>query len=312
MSASRLPLRKIAIVGSGAVGCYYGGKLARGQAEVHLLMRRDLEHVRRHGLQIRSPEGDFSLPEVRAHGSTSSIGPVDLVIVALKATDNEVLVALLPPLLHEQTMILTLQNGLGNEAWLAQRFGRNRVLGGLCLVCLNRTSPGVVEHYSQGAIALGEHCGQPRERTEAVVEHFRQCGIDCRLVENLERARWSKLVWNVPFNGLAIVAGGVDVGVILADESLVLLARALMREIIGTANRLGHEIPSSFIEEQFSQTAQMGPYKPSSLIDYLNGRPVEVESIWGEAYRQGVASGSPVGHLETVYHLLKALCRPLQ
>ena len=200
------------------MGCYYGGKLAHGGVDVHFLMRRDLDHVRERGLQIRSPKGDISLTHVHAHGTAASIGAVDLVIIALKATDNDALLELLPPLIHDETMILTLQNGLGNEAWLAQHFGDERVLGGLCFVCLNRTAPGLIEHYSQGAIALGEHLRPPAERTRSVVAEFLRCGIDVRLVENLETARWRKLVWNVPFNGLAIVAGGVDVSAILANE----------------------------------------------------------------------------------------------
>ena len=239
---------------------------------------------------------------------TRSIGTVDLVIVTLKATDNEALLDLLPPLLHDETMILTLQNGLGNEAWLARHFGEARVLGGLCFVCLNRTGPGVVEHYSQGAVALGEYQRQPTERTRAVVAEFQRCGIDVRPAENLEEARWRKLVWNVPFNGLAIAAGGIDVSVILSNESLRLLARELMSEIIGIAGRLGFEIPLTFIEKQMRATVPMGAYRPSSLLDYLDDRPVEVEAIWGEAYRRGLAAGSEVAHLETLYHLLKVLC----
>ena len=146
---------RIAVIGSGAVGCYYGGRLAQYGEDVHFLMRRDLEHVRTHGLQVHSVHGDFSLPEVQAHSSTESIGPCDLVIITLKVTDNEALLELIPPLLKPDAMLLTLQNGLGIETWLAEHFGAEQVLGGLCFVCINRTAPGVIEHYSQGGSSWG-------------------------------------------------------------------------------------------------------------------------------------------------------------
>ena len=213
-----------------------------------------------------------------------------------------------PPLLNNHTAILTLQNGLGNEAFLASRFGQERILGGLCFVCLNRTEPGLVEHFSQGMIALGEYERPPAERTRALVADFKEAKIDCRLMDDLSLARWQKLVWNVPFNGLAIIGGGVNVSNILNTPSLAHLARCLMTEIIGIAKQLGHEIPHTFIDQQFEATLGMGPYKPSSLLDFLAGRPVEVEAIWGEALHQGQATNAECHHLEMLYHLLRAQC----
>ncbi|CAN5172597.1 putative 2-dehydropantoate 2-reductase [soil metagenome] len=301
------PQYRIAVIGSGAVGCYYGAMLARHGRDVHFLMRSDLDHVREHGLRIRSAQGDFHLGEVNAYGTTGEIGPCDLVVIALKATSNGALDALVPPLLREGTMLLTLQNGLGNEEYLAAKFGAERVLGGMCFVCLNRTAPGVIEHYGQGQIAIGEFGRTPRARIHEVAGEFRSCGVECRVVESLARETWKKLVWNVPFNGLAIAGGGIDTGRILASEPLAELARDLMREVVGVARALGHELPDSLVEEQITRTEPMGPYKPSSLIDYLDGREVEVEAIWGEAWRQGKDAGAEVGRLETLYHLIQHL-----
>lgn len=303
------PDYKIAVVGSGAIGCYYGGKLAQHGRNVHFLMRRDLETVKKNGLEIRSPDGDFRLPNVNAHASTEEIGPCDLVFIALKATSNNDLASLIPPLLKENTALLTLQNGFGNEDFLAQHFGAERVMGGLCFVCLNRVAHGVVEHYGHGTLSIGEFGRQPQSRTRQVVEEFRQTGIETRLVENLATERWRKLVWNVPFNGLSIAAGKITTDRILADDGLRTLAGNLMVEVIAAAAREGHAIPSDFIEVQFERTAKMGAYKPSSLIDYAEGRAVEVEAIWGEPYRRGLRAGAEVGRLETLYFLLKSLCR---
>lgn len=300
---------KIAVVGSGAVGCYYGAKLARSGGNVHFLMRRDLEAVKRGGLQIRSPDGDFHLAQVNASASTEEIGPCDLVLIALKTTANSALEKLLPPLLKENTALLTLQNGFGNEDLLAARFGAERVMGGLCFVCLNRTAPGVVEHFGYGALSIGEFERAPQARTRQVVEDFKATGIATRLVENLATERWRKLVWNVPFNGLAIAGGGITTDLILADEGLEVLSRNLMAEVIEAAGKEGHVIPREFIEEQVARTLKMGAYKPSSLIDYLEGREVEVESIWGEPYRRGLRSGASVGRLEMLYYLLKRVTK---
>ena len=298
---------KIAVVGSGAVGCYYGGKLAQHGGNVHFLMRRDLEAVKKNGLQICSPDGDFHLARVNAFGSTAEIGACDLVLIALKTTANNALEQLLPPLLKADTALLTLQNGFGNEDFLAERFGPERVMGGLCFVCLNRTAPGVVEHFGCGALSIGEFGREPRERTLQIVEDFKATGIATRLAENLATERWRKLVWNVPFNGLSIVGGGITTDLVLADEGLRLLCRKLMAEVIDAAGREGHLIPPDFIEKQIAHTLKMGAYKPSSLIDYLEGREVEVESIWGEPYRRGLRSEASVGRLEMLYYLLRKL-----
>ena len=298
---------KIAVVGSGAIGCYYGGKLARHGMDVHFLMRSDLDAVKKNGLQIHSPDGDFHLQNVNAHGSTEEIGPCDLVLISLKTTSNKALEKLVPPLLKENTALLTLQNGFGNEDFLAERFGAERVMGGLCFVCLNRVVPGIVEHYGHGTLSIGEFDRGPQPRTRQIVEEFRQSGIIARLVENLVTERWRKLVWNVPFNGLSIAGGKITTDKILADEGLRTLTGQLMAEVIAAAAGEGHTIPPEFIEEQISRTYPMGAYKPSSLIDYMERREVEVESIWGEPYRRGLRAGVAVGRLETLYFLLKKL-----
>jgi len=299
---------RIAVVGSGAIGCYYGGKLAASGHDVHFLMRADLETVRRRGLVIHSVEApDVVLPHVHAYASTAEIGPADLVIVAVKTTSNKALETLIPPLLHAGTALVTLQNGLGNEAFLAERFGEERVMGALCFVCLNRTAPGVIEHFGHGTISIGEYKEKPKPRTQAFVEALCQAGIDAVAVENLIAERWRKLVWNVPFNGLSIAAGNVTTDRILADPGLAELARGLMREVIAIAAARGHDIPVSFMDFQIERTREMGPYAPSSLLDYRAGLPVEVESIWGEPFREACEAGLNTGRLEALYYLLKGL-----
>jgi 2-dehydropantoate 2-reductase len=299
--------QKIAIIGAGAIGGYYGALLARAGSEVTFLLRRDLAHVRAHGLRIKQPPaGDFLLRPARAAGATAEIGPVDLVIVGLKATANEELRRLLPPLLDGRTAILLLQNGLGGDEFLARLFGAERVIGGLCFICLNRTAPGEITCSLPGYLALGEFAGPPTERLRALAAWFSTAGVKTIIADNLAEARWQKLVWNVPFNGLAITAGGVTTDVIMADPALRAEAHALMDEIAAAAARLGYTVPPGFIQMQLDHTAAMSAYRPSSLIDWEEGRAVEVEAIWGEPLRRAQAAGVAMPHLEQLYARLKA------
>lgn len=307
MSSSIAPskLGRVAIIGAGAVGSYYGGRLAQHGHDVHFLLRSDYEAVMRDGLHITSPLGDVQL-QVQAHRNTAEIGPCDLVIIAMKVTANAALLELIPPLLHEGTALLTLQNGLGNEEFLAQHFGAQRVLGGLCFVCINRLSPGVIHHMAQGRIQMGEHTRPPLPRTMEIAAEFQRSLIDCQVAESLAAARWQKLVWNIPFNGLSITAGGVDTAAILDDPSLENRVRDLMTEIVQTSAGLGYEQPASLIEDMIHRTRTMEAYKPSSLIDYLDGREVELEAIWGEPIRHAAAAGLVMPKVQALYEELKA------
>ena len=300
---------KIAVIGAGAVGCYYGGLLARAGRDVRFLMRADLDAVKSSGLTIVTQGETVKLPKVKVYATTREIGPCDLVIVALKATANAALEELLPPLLGPETVVLTLQNGLGNEEFISERWGAERTMGALCFVCLNRTAPGVIEHYDHGTLSIGEFRRPKSARAEAIASAFREAGIEASAVENLVTERWRKLLWNIPFNGLAIAAGGATVADVLADDDLRLLARQLMDEALDAARRLGHEIPDEFADWQIERSYRMGAYKPSSMIDWLARRPVEVEAIWGEPWRQGVAAGASMARLETLYRLLKKLTK---
>ena len=315
-SNHQLPGLRIAVVGTGAVGGFYGAKLAYLGRDVHFFIRSEEERaaIRRFGLRVKSKQGNFRVAKAQVHASTEEIGPCDLVIIALKATANEALLQLLPPLLGPETVLLTLQNGLGNEEFLAEHFGAGRVMGGLCFVCLNRTGPGVIEHQGYGAVALGEFDRYPEPRSHDIAWEFKRCGITARVVADLAAERWRKLVWNIPFNGLTILAslgkppgGEATVADVLSDPSLSYLATRLMDEIIAIANHLGHAIPMDYAALQMKRTAEMGPYKPSTLLDFLAGRPLELEAIWGEPYRRAFNAGVAAGRLETLYYLLKGM-----
>lgn len=302
-----LPHYRIAIVGAGAIGGYYGAKLGYFGRDVHFLMRGDLREVRRLGIQVRSKTESFRLAKVNCRNTPEEIGSCDLVLIAVKTTSNSDLLDLLPPLLKPETILLTLQNGLGNEQFLAEHFGAERVMGALCFICLNRISPGVIEHYDRGRVVLGEFSDFPRPRTHDIAWELKRCGVVCSVTENLGMERWRKLVWNIPFNGLAVTAGGLDTAAILANEQLRATALALMDEVIAAANKCGYALPTAVALEQMKRTPALGAYKPSTLIDFEAGRRLEIEAIWGEPLRRGLAGGAEMPQLTALYAQLREI-----
>src|SRR5581483_983242 len=146
---------RICILGSGSIGTYYGAKLAHRGSDVHFLIRGDLSQVRRDGIFVRGEGENFQVANINCYNSTNEIGPCDLVIISVKATSNSDVLDLIPPLLHEKTMLLILQNGLGSEDLFAQHFGAERVLGGLSVIAVDRHSKTEVERYAYGEVILG-------------------------------------------------------------------------------------------------------------------------------------------------------------
>jgi 2-dehydropantoate 2-reductase len=298
---------RIAIVGVGALGGYYGARLVRAGNDVHFLVRSHRATLMARGLRIKTPIERFQVRKLQTHATAEDIGPCDLVIVSVKATANNSLAKLLPPLMGPNTLVLTLQNGLGVEEPVAEVVGGEHVLGAICFVGVTRTGPGVLQCSFPGLVMLGEFGRPAQARTREVAKLFEAAGVKCQAQDNLEELRWKKLVWNVPFNGLAIAAGGVTTDVLMADEGMRTLARRLMEEILEAAAKFGHTIPRSFMDLQFDRTSKLGKYQPSSLTDFRDGKPIEVEEIWGEPVRRAKSVGVPVPRLEMLYWLIKRL-----
>lgn len=296
---------KIAIVGSGALGLYYGALLQRGGNEVHFLLRRDYEAIINHGLTIHSINGDFYLPLVSGHTNSDSIGPVELVIVGLKTFANNNLFNLIRPLIDENTQILTLQNGLGNEELLAELFGPEKVLGGVAFLCSNRGKPGHVHHLAAGRIIVGEYLSCNVQRLEQIASNFISAGIDCKTTGDLKKARWEKLVWNIPFNGLcALLQQPVDR--LLKASGCRKLVRDLMIEVITAANtqNLSQEIPGKYADSMLEFSDGMGMYKPSMQIDREEGRELEIQAIFQTPLEYGRQNGVIMPRIEMLTALL--------
>jgi len=313
---------KVAVVGCGAVGSFYGAKLCRSGQDVHFLLRSDYNVGRRNGVTVHSHDGDFHVqPQAASH--PKEIGVADLVLIGLKTTANSRLPELIPPLVGPSTAVVTLQNGLGNEEQLAKIVASEKILGGLCFVCLNRTEPGVIHHIDHGAVVLGEFGRTPQPRTQALASLFRDAGVSCSVTENLAQAHWEKLTWNIPFNGLgvasaagkkALLTGQTQAGAplgpclttdkLLADPDWERLVRELIREVIAAARALGFKGHDDLEETQIVRTRTMGAYKPSTLIDFERGQPLELQSLFLEPLRQACFPGVNTPRLSALCSVL--------
>jgi 2-dehydropantoate 2-reductase len=270
---------KIAVVGTGALGGWYAGLLARAGQEVHCLARRDHEIITRDGLLLRTKAGETRVKVTSASADGLPFGPCDLVVVTAKSTANDVLPGLISPLLAPHTIVLTLQNGMGNVEALSRLVAVDRIVAGLCFVCINRTAPAVIETTLAGYVRMAAAQGGINASVDVCVNLFRQAGVEVLAEASLEAVLWKKLCWNIPFNGLSIGAGGITTDLILADPALKERALRLMKEVQSAAVARGFGFGDEHIRKQFEVTDGMGPYRPSSLIDFQEGREVEVEGI---------------------------------
>ena len=267
------------VIGTGAIGGYYGAKLAFSGNEVHFLLHSDYEYVKANGLYVKSYEGDFSLPCVNAHCSTEDIPKSDVVIVALKSVNNGLLKTLLPPILKEDTIVLLIQNGIGVEEDLQREFPRLQIAAGLAFICSAKTEPGIINHQFYGSINIGNYSCNDTERFERMVTDMTNAGIKTAKVEYHE-ARWKKAVWNMPFNGMT-VAMNAQTNELLEYLPTRELIRKQMLEVIGAAQALGvKNIDTSFADKMIESTLNMVPYSPSMKLDYDFHRPMEIYYLY--------------------------------
>lgn len=296
-----------AIIGSGALGGYYGARLQFGGADVHFLCHSDYEHVRTNGLIVESNQhGDIALPAVHAYARAIDMPRCDVVVVGLKSTSNALLAELLPHAVKKDGCVLTLQNGLGPEDDAAAVVGPERILGGLCFLCSNKIGPGHIRQDRFDHIKLGEFASRGiSKRMKQVADDFSAGGVRVQLAEDLPAARWEKLVWNVPYNGLSALLN-VDCSVLM--QRLEPLVTELMFEVVAAAKAvIGHTIPGAFVETMLNNTRNMDAYRPSMMIDRELGRPMEIEAIYGEPVRRAEAAGCAVPRMRMLYQQLLAL-----
>ncbi len=278
------------VVGTGAIGGFYGGRLAHAGRTVRFLLHSDYEYVKQHGLQVDSCDGNFMLPHVEAYRHAEEMPPSDVILVALKSVNNhDLLPKLLRPLIHEGVTVVLIQNGIGLEDDLQGVFPDLNIVAGLAFICSAKVGPGHIRHQDFGSINLGNF-SCPEDRFEALLSDIRDAGLTAAEVPYLE-ARWKKAVWNMPFNGMT-VALNTSTDKLLNTLATRQLIYDLMMEVVGAAQALGvSTLTSEFADRMMETTDRMVPYSPSMKLDFDCGRPMEIEYLYSRPIAEARKAG---------------------
>ena len=299
------------VLGTGALGGFYGGLMAKRGLDIHFLLHSDFEHVVKHGLRVDSKLGNFVLPKINAYAKPQDMPKCDVAIIGLKSTQNHLLEDLLKPILRDDSIVLVLQNGLNVEQTARGIVGPNRVAGGCCFLCSNKVGPGHIRHLDYGRIVFGAYRGidgsdpgTSPQMLQAVLQDMVASGIEAYLTEDLPTTKWKKLMWNIPFNGLSVLLNA-STDAIMNDPDSRLLARRISEEVRQIALAAGSSIEPGYVDWVIDHTDDMVPYDSSMRLDYLNGRAIEVEAIYGNALQEAQRCGFAAPIVMTMYQQLK-------
>jgi len=302
---------KILVMGAGAVGAYFGARLQQaGEQMVFCARGEHLRALKDHGLKFSSYQGDFSIA-VTATSEPRDFAPYDLILFCVKSYDTAAAARTLEGCLNPGGAILTLQNGVENEAVLAEVFGREAVMGGNARVGAELVAPGHVVHRTGGLIEFGELDRRDTTRAQRLAELFRRAGIFGELTMRLPTIRWEKLLWNAAFNTVTTLVQR-KVGDLIDDPDCVELLRALMHEIAAVARAEGVALGDAQVEAQITRSrAMLREVRPSTLQDSERGKPLEYEALSGAVIRTARRHQIATPHMDTVYALMKLLDRNL-
>lgn len=311
MSATVRP--RIGIIGTGAIGGYYGLMLARAGFEVHFLLRSEYAAVARDGLRVRHAQlGELHLAPVNAWRDAVEMPVCDWLLVGAKTTSNAELAPLIARLAAPGAKVVLLQNGLGVEEELRPVLPASlHLLGGLCFICAHREAPGVVVHQSQGVCNLGYHSGPATaEERQALLDQgvawLREAGIESSVIADLNQARWQKLVWNIPYNGVSVLLGSSTQPLMGNPDSRALL-EALMREVVDASLACGYRLPDNYPQKLLAYTDRMPDYLPSMYHDFVQGREAELPAIYGAPLAAAERVGRDMPRVRMLYQALSFL-----
>jgi 2-dehydropantoate 2-reductase len=296
----------IAIIGTGGIGGYYGARLAHGGHRVHFLLRSEYEAVKQNGLAVDSCLGDFSVAAPLVYRNVGDMPPCDLVCVSVKSTANDGVFPLLGAAAKDGGSVLLLQNGFGNEEKLARHCPAARVFAGLCFICSFRDGPGRIRHTAYGRLSLAPLREEDAGKTQGLAALFERAGVETETHADLLLARWRKLVWNIPYNGLCVVMGCRTDG-LANNPSMRVLVRSVMEEVIDAGQACGFDIPYSFAEEMAATTDVMPPYDPSMRLDALAGRQMEIDAIYANPAAFADAHGYDMKYTKMIRRQLEAI-----
>lgn len=304
---------RIGIIGTGAIGGFYGLMLAKAGHDVHFLLRSEYQAVVANGLRLNSAVyGQLHLQSVQAWGDPAEMPPCDWLLVGAKTTSNAQLAPVITRLSRPGTRVVLLQNGLAVEEQLRPLLPDNlHLLGGLCFICTHRAAPGVIEHQALGAVNLGYHSGPARAgESLAIVEEsaelFRSAGLESVAMADLQQARWQKLVWNVPYNGLSVLLGAGTTRLMANADSRALILE-LMREVVQGAAACGQVLPEGYPEKLLATTERMPDYLPSMYHDFQHKRPLELQAIYAAPLAAAAAAGCELPKMRMLHQALRFL-----
>ncbi|MDC7235228.1 MAG: 2-dehydropantoate 2-reductase [Spirochaetales bacterium] len=278
------------VFGTGAVGGYYGGRLAEKGNTVHFLARSDYQDIKEKGLTIQSPKGDIYLETPSVFNTAREIPASDALLIALKTTGNANLKDQIAPLVHKGTALIVLQNGLGMEEEFQSWFPHNPVLGGMCFICSRKIAPAVIEHQDYGLMTLGALSPDDLELRNRVGALLEAASVPVTLVDDLHEARWRKLLWNIPYNGLT-VALNCNTHDLMTHPDSRHLVRILMEEVVEGAAACGCTIEAEAVDKMLSFTDKMTPYEPSMKLDFNYTRPMEIEYMYDRPLQEASSRG---------------------
>lgn len=297
---------KIAVYGAGGVGGYFGGRLADAGADVHLIARGEhLEAIRRDGLRVESVFGDFHV-DVPASDAPTEIGPCDYVLFTVKSVDTEAAARQLGPLLDDDTAVISLQNGIDNEAKLADEIGAEHVMGGVAYVLSYIADPGVIEHTGgPTSVVFGELDGSRSVRAERFLEWWDRAGVDAELSEDIRAVLWEKAGFICALAGMT-AAVRLPIGSIRSVPESWEMFRRLLEEVYTVAAAQGVELPDETVAEKMEMAEWLEADAYSSLhYDLTQGKPMELEALHGAVVRRAREADVDVPMNEAVYAILR-------
>jgi len=281
---------RIAVVGSGALGGYFGGRLAAAGVDVSFLARgAHLEALQSNGLRIESPNGNLHLPRVTAAGNAGEVGPVDVAFFAVKLYDTESALPLLPPLVGPDTVVIPFQNGVESVDMLSRAVDRRYLAGGTSYIQAALERPGVIRHVALDRIIFGELDGKRTPRLERLFEACREAGVSPTLSENIDVEIWSKFVHLSALSGMTAVARS-PVGPLRDDPDLFAMWQAALVETVGVARARGIDLPRNIFDELQALIQQLPAQSGSSMLqDLERHRRLELPWLSGAVVRMGEA-----------------------
>ncbi|GAC1529705.1 MAG: putative 2-dehydropantoate 2-reductase [Acidimicrobiales bacterium] len=301
-------MRSYTIVGTGAIGSLYGGRLAAAGHIVRFLGRNDVDTLRTEGLRVTGEATAIRLAQVDVYADPTTVPPSDVIVIALKAVLPNPAIDVLERLAGGAAGVLTLQNGLGIEDDLRTAAGGRPLVGGLCFTAANRVGPGQVELLGGGQITMAGHTGTPSTITADIAGDFGRGGTPVTIEDDLASARWKKVLWNAPFNTLSVLLGATS-SELLGDPDGEALVRSVMDELCAAAIAHGNSVPDGYVDALIDLTRGLPPYLTSMGLDAAAGRPLESEVILGRPLRAGQAAGLTMATTYALYRQLTVLQR---